>query len=63
VIYTLNARGFARLHQEFLAGNRSHGGIMVIPEQRYSIGEKIRAVAGVVQANAAESMKDRIEFL
>ncbi|MCO6458889.1 MAG: DUF5615 family PIN-like protein [Pirellulaceae bacterium] len=63
VLYTLNVRDFARLHREYLASNRSHGGIIVIPEQRYSVGEKIRAVAAVVQANTAESLKDRIEFL
>lgn len=28
-----------------------------------SVGEKIRAVAAVVQANTVESLKDRIEFL
>lgn len=62
-LYTLNVRDFARLHIEFLAANRSHGGILGIPEQRYSVGEKIRALAAVVHANTAESMKDRIEFL
>jgi hypothetical protein len=62
-IYTLNLRDFARLHSEFLAATRSHGGIIVIPEQRYSVGEKIRAVAAAVQANTADSLKNRIEFL
>jgi len=62
-IYTLDVRDFARIHREFLAGNRPHGGIIVIPEQRYSVGEKIRAVAAIIQANTAESLKDRIEFL
>lgn len=63
VIYTFNVRDFARLHSEFLAGNRSHSGIIVIPAQRYSVSGKIRAVASLVQANSAESMKDRFKFL
>jgi hypothetical protein len=62
-MYTLNARDFARLHREFLASNRSHGGIIVIPEQRYSVGQKIRAIAAAIQAHTAESLKDRIEYL
>jgi hypothetical protein len=35
----------------------------VIPEQRYSIGEKIRRLAAYVDAMTASSLKDRIEFL
>ncbi|MHB8973293.1 MAG: DUF5615 family PIN-like protein [Pirellulaceae bacterium] len=38
-IYTLNASDFARLHREVLQAGGSHAGIVVIPEQRYSVGE------------------------
>jgi hypothetical protein len=38
VIYTFNTGDFARLHREFLQKGRPHRGIVVIPEQRYSIG-------------------------
>lgn len=62
-IYTLNASDFAQLHREVLAGGRSHAGIIVIPEQRYSIGEKIRRLAAFVHSKTAESLKDHIEFL
>jgi len=41
-IYSLNARHFAKLHGEFLARGESHAGIIVIPRQRYTIGEKVR---------------------
>lgn len=41
-IYTFNVGDFARLHQTFLQQQKEHAGIVVIPEQRYSIGEKIR---------------------
>jgi hypothetical protein len=62
-IYTFNARDFARLHRKVLQTGGSHAGIIVIPEQRYSIGEKIRRLAAYVDAMTASSLKDRIEFL
>ena len=37
-----NARDFARLHSEWLERGRSHFGIPIIPQQRYSTGEIIR---------------------
>jgi len=62
-IYTFNAGDFARLHREFLDQGRSHAGIVLIPEQRYSIGQKVRRLAAFVQSSTAESMVSRIEFL
>jgi hypothetical protein len=47
-IYTFNASDFARLHSEYLQNGIDHAGIIVIPEQRYSIGEKIRRLAGLL---------------
>ncbi len=63
VIYTFNASDFARLHREFLESGRVHAGIVVIPEQRYSIGEKIRRLASFVQATTGDAMRNRMEFL
>jgi hypothetical protein len=62
-IYTFNASDFSRLHREYLEQGDSHAGIIVIPEQRYSIGEKVRRIAALVHSATAESMKDHIEFL
>lgn len=62
-IYTFNAGDFARLHREFLELGRAHAGIIVIPEQHYSIGEKVRRVAALLQSTTAESLRNRIEFL
>ncbi|MFO0870383.1 MAG: DUF5615 family PIN-like protein [Pirellulales bacterium] len=63
VIYTFNAGDFARLHREYLQAGRPHAGIVVIPEQRYSIGQKVRRLAAFVHSSSAESMTSRIEFL
>jgi len=39
-----NARDFAALHQEWQREGRSHSGILVIPQQRYSTSEIVRRV-------------------
>jgi hypothetical protein len=63
VIYTLNAEDFARLHSEFIATGRSHGGILTFPKQRHSVGEKIRRIKKLIDSISAEEMVDRMEYL
>jgi len=63
VIYTFNVEHFCRLHSEFLSSGREHAGIVVIPRQRYSIGEKIRRLLSLVDGVAAEEMRNRLEYL
>ena len=62
-IYSLNVAHFCRLHTEFLAVGRNQSGIVVIPRQRYSLGEKIRRLLTLVGAVTAEQMKNRLEYL
>ena len=62
-LYSLNVGDFARLHQEYLRSGMTHSGILVIPRQRYSIGEKIRRLVAFVTSTTAEEMRDRFEFL
>ncbi len=62
-IYTLNVDDFCRLHVEFLSEGNDHAGIIVIPRQRYSIGEKIRRLMELIQSVTAEEMRNRLEFL
>jgi hypothetical protein len=63
VLYTFNACDFARLHGEILAQGRSHPGIIVIPNQRYSIGEKIRRISNFLQSRPAATLVSQIFFL
>ena len=42
VLVTANARDFASLHREWLMQGRSHAGLLVVPQQRYSTGEILR---------------------
>lgn len=62
-IYTFNTGDFARLHREYLEQGRDHHGIVVIPDQRCSVGEKIRRVARLVASVNAADMVNRIEYL
>ncbi len=62
-LYTLNVGHFVRLHRDFLSAGREHAGIVVIPRQRYTVGEKIRRLLSFVGAFTAEEMKNRLEYL
>src|SRR2546425_1015836 len=62
-IYTLNVGDFCRLHAEHFAAGTNHHGILVIPRQRYSIGEKIRRLIDHIDSVSAEEMHNRLDFL
>ena len=55
-IYTFNIGDFARLHNEYLTQNKTHSGIITVPDQRYSIGEKIRRLASFINCTNAKDM-------
>jgi hypothetical protein len=42
VLVSYNARDFASLHLDWLEHGRSHSGILILPQQRYSTGEIVR---------------------
>ncbi len=62
-IYTFNVGDFALLHREHLQQGIDHGGIIVVPDQRCSVGEKIRRLAGFLSRVTAEEMINRMEYL
>ncbi len=62
-IHSFNVGDSARLHGEHLEQGIDHVGIIVVPDQRYSIGEKIRRLAGFVSRVTAEEMVNRMEYL
>jgi len=63
VLYTFNVGDFYRLHTSYLAQGKSHAGIILVRQQRYSVGEQMRRLLKLVAAQSAEEMKDSVEFL
>ncbi len=61
-LYTFNVGDFAKLHHEYLARSSKHSGIVVIPDQRCSVGEKVRRLAGLASRIRAEAMINRMEY-
>lgn len=63
VIYSFNRRDFYQLHIEFLTQGRTHSGIILAPQQQYSIGEQLRRLLKLIEAKSAEEMVNQVEFL
>ena len=63
VIYSFNMGDFHQLHSIFLVEERSHGGIILAPQQRYSIGEQLRGLLKIIAEKRAEDMVNQLVFL
>lgn len=63
VLYTFNVGHFCQLHVERLAQGKNHAGIIVVHRQRYSMGEQIRRLLGVINTKSAEEMRNNLHFL
>jgi len=63
VLYTFNLSDFYALHTRWLAGARHHAGLILAPQQRFSLGEQLRRILRLRAAKSAEAMRDRAEFL
>ncbi len=54
VLYTFNVGDFCRMHSEYLQSGRSHAGIIVVPRQRYGVGEQLRRLLQWIETTPAE---------
>lgn len=63
VLYTFNVPDFHRIHHQRLAAGRSHAGIILVPQQRFSIGEQLRRTLRLCATVTAEGTRNRAEFL
>ena len=63
VLYSFNVGDFYQLHTNFLAEGRSHAGIVLAPQQRFSIGEQLRRLLRLAATRSPEEMQNRVEFL
>ena len=63
VLYSFNVSDFYRLHTEWINAGREHAGMILAPQQRYSVGEQLRRVLRIRSSASVPSMRNRVEFL
>jgi len=63
VLYSANVRDFYSLHTQILTEGRFHSGIILNPNQSYSIGIQMRGILRLVTAKSAEDMQNQVEFI
>ena len=63
VLCSSNAADFCRLHSALIAQGSSHAGIIMIAQQRYSVGEQMRRLLRLMAARSPRDMQDQIVFL
>ena len=62
-IYTYNISDYARLHTEFLRAKRTHSGIILVHQSRFSLGEQIQRTLKLIATLSAEDIINRAEYL
>ncbi|MDI9634348.1 DUF5615 family PIN-like protein [Kamptonema cortianum] len=62
-IYSYNQRDFCRLHREFLAAERNHAGIILVQQQRYSVGQQLQGLLRLAATVSAKEMVNQLVFL
>jgi len=63
ILYTFNVSDFYRLHTDWAGSGRDHGGMVLAPQQRFSVGEQLRRILHLRATVTAASMRNRVEFL
>jgi hypothetical protein len=63
VLYTFNACDFYRLHSQWISAGREHAGMILAPQQRFSVGEQLRRILRLRTAMTAANMRNQVEFL
>jgi hypothetical protein len=63
VIFSFNTRDFYRLHTTIMEQGLSHAGIILVPQQRYGIGDLMRGVLKLINTKSSEEMQGQLEFL
>jgi hypothetical protein len=63
VLYTFNVSDFYRLHTQWVSVGREHAGIILAPQQRFSVGEQLRRILRLRATASIEGMRNQVEFL
>jgi hypothetical protein len=62
-LYSFNIKDYMPIHSRFLEQGKSHAGIVLAAQSRYSIGEQLRRILSLIAAKSSEDMKDQVVFL
>ena len=63
VLFTFNVSDFYRLHTEWADTGRQHAGMILAPQQRFSVGEQLRRILRLRTTTTTASMRNHVEFL
>ena len=62
-LYSFNVGDYLAIHNKWMSAGRSHAGIILSPQRRYSVGEQSRRLVRLVTSQTLDSMCNRVEFL
>ena len=63
VVYTFNVSDFYALHAQWIRAGREHAGMILAPQQRFSVGEQLRRILRLRATTTTASMRNQVEFL
>jgi len=63
VLFTYNVGDFFALHTQFRQDGRSHAGLILAVQQRYSVGEQMRRILRLNRERSSDAMRGKVEFL
>ncbi len=63
VLYSFNIGDYNRIHSDYINRQMSHAGIILAPQQRYSVGEQMRRLLRIINSRTSDQMQDNVEFL
>ncbi len=63
VLVTANIPDFARLHVRYRREGRVHAGIILVVQQRYGVGEKLRRLTSLATNVTPDDMRGQIQYL
>lgn len=63
VIYSFNIGDFCKLHRDYMVRGKTHTGIILAQQRKYSIGQQLKGLLKLVAALSAEEMVNKLVFL
>lgn len=63
VLCTFNVADFYRLHTDCASRGETHAGMILMQQQRDSVGERMRRLLRLIASRSAEEMENQVEFL